>query len=54
MRDLPEEQKPPSSGSRIKPGKKAAPISTGFQAGILIGLPFDPEEGCDMFLRNIG
>jgi hypothetical protein len=25
---------------------------TGFEAGILLGL-FDPEDGSDMFLRNI-
>jgi hypothetical protein len=25
-----------------------------FQAGFLLGLFFDPEDGGDMFLRNVG
>jgi uncharacterized protein involved in propanediol utilization len=27
-------------------------IATCFHAGFLLGLLFDPEDGCDMFLRN--
>jgi hypothetical protein len=29
-------------------------IATCFHAGFLLGLLFDPEDGCDMFLRNFG
>jgi hypothetical protein len=33
--------------------KKAALLATGFHAGFLLGLFFDPEDGGDMFLRNV-
>jgi hypothetical protein len=29
-------------------------LATCFQAGFMLNLFFDPEEGGDMFLRNIG
>jgi hypothetical protein len=29
-------------------------LATCFQAGFLLGLSFDPEDGGDMFLRNVG
>jgi hypothetical protein len=29
-------------------------FATSFQAGFLLGLFFDPEDGGDMFLRNVG
>jgi hypothetical protein len=43
---------PPSSGSN-KPSKIPAELATCFHAGILLGL-FDPEDGDDTFLRNVG
>jgi hypothetical protein len=36
---------PPPSGSTL--------LATCFQAGFLLGLFFDPEDGDDMFLRNV-
>jgi hypothetical protein len=49
---------PPFSGSKIKPNNKSAeadgklnyPPFTGFFFGVF----FDPENGGDMFLRNVG
>jgi hypothetical protein len=35
-------------------GGYEAPLATCFHAGFLIGLHFDPEDGGDMFLRNVG
>jgi hypothetical protein len=32
---------------------KEALLGTSFYAGFLLGLFFDPEEGGDMFLRNV-
>jgi hypothetical protein len=34
--------------------KKPALLATCFHAGFLLGLFFDPEDGSDMFLRNVG
>jgi hypothetical protein len=52
---------PPNSGYKNNPNKMAAwkqvgnavLLGTCFHAGILFGLFFDPEEGGDMFLRNV-
>jgi hypothetical protein len=43
---------PPSSGSKNKPGRVL--LSTCFHPGFLLGLFFDPEDGGDMFLPNVG
>jgi hypothetical protein len=40
---------PTSSGSKNKPGKK--PV---LHADFLLGLFYDPEDGGDMFFRNMG
>jgi hypothetical protein len=42
----------PSSGSKNKPSKK--PACYLLHAGFLLGLFFDPEDGRDMFLQNVG
>jgi hypothetical protein len=31
-----------------------AMLATCFHSGFLLGIFFDPEDGCDMFLRNVG
>jgi hypothetical protein len=36
------------------PSKKPAELATCFRAGFLLGLFFNPEDGDDMFLRNVG
>jgi hypothetical protein len=36
----------------VKAGGKL--LATFFHAGFLLGLFFDPDDGCDMFFRNIG
>jgi hypothetical protein len=33
---------------------EAEPLATCFNAGFLLGIFFDPEDGGDIFLRNIG
>jgi RsiW-degrading membrane proteinase PrsW (M82 family) len=43
---------PPSSGSKNKPSKIL--LATCVHTGFLLGLFFDTEEGCVMFLRNVG
>jgi hypothetical protein len=43
---------PPSSGSKNKASKQAL-LATYYHAGFLLGLFFDPENGGDMFLRNV-
>jgi hypothetical protein len=50
---------PPSSGSKNKPGAKQGSGSSGYschllQAGFFLGLFVNPEDGGDMFLRNVG
>jgi hypothetical protein len=48
---------PPSSGITSKPSKKQASRrqqSELLLAGFLLHLLFDPEDGGDVFLRNIG
>jgi hypothetical protein len=47
---------PPSSVLKNKQRKKSARIllATYFQAGFLSGLFFYPDDGGDVFLRNIG
>jgi hypothetical protein len=42
---------PPPSGTK-KPSKETSVKAGGKQ--ILLGLFFDPEDGGDMFLRNVG
>jgi hypothetical protein len=46
---------PPYSGFNNKPGKKAVSFCACYliHAGFLLGLFFDPEDGSDMFLRNV-
>jgi hypothetical protein len=39
---------PPSSGSKCKPSKKPAAV------GFSLALFFYPEDGGDMFLKNVG
>jgi hypothetical protein len=38
----------------VKAGYKQSTTCSCFNVGILLGLFFDPEEGCNMFLRNVG
>jgi hypothetical protein len=42
---------PPSSGSKNKPRNQQALLAA---TCLLLGLFFDPEDGGDMFLQNIG
>jgi hypothetical protein len=47
---------PPFSGSKDKPRKKScikSSVSCLLNAGILLGLFFDPEDGGDMFPRKV-
>jgi hypothetical protein len=44
----------PPSGLKNKPSKKLALLSTGFHADIFLGLLFNPEDGGDTFLQNVG
>jgi hypothetical protein len=43
---------PPFSGSKNKPSKKPA-FATCFYAGFLLVLLFNPEDGGEMFFRNV-
>jgi hypothetical protein len=45
---------PPTSGSNNKSNKKPESACYLLQAGFLLGLLFDPEEGGGMFIQNIG
>jgi hypothetical protein len=45
---------PPFSRSKNKPSKKPARKQVASYAGFFLGVFFDPEDGGDMFLRNIG
>jgi hypothetical protein len=36
------------------PAEAITQLATCFQAGIFLGLFFGPEDGGDMFLRNVG
>jgi hypothetical protein len=42
----------PSLESKNKPNKKSSAFYL-LHAGFLLGLLFDPENGGDMFLRNV-
>jgi hypothetical protein len=44
---------PPSSASKNKLSYKPAWKQVSSKAGFLLGLFFDPEDGGDMFLRNV-
>jgi hypothetical protein len=44
---------PPSSASKNKLSDKPAWKEVSSKAGFLLGLFFDPEDGDDMFLRNV-
>jgi hypothetical protein len=43
----------PLSGSKNKPSKKKAKMHVASATGFLLGLFFDPENGGNMFLRNV-
>jgi hypothetical protein len=45
---------PPSSESKNKPSKKEPLLATRSRADFFLGLFFHPEDGGDMFLRNVG
>jgi hypothetical protein len=45
---------PPSSGSKNKPSKKPTLKQMASRAGFSLGLFFNPENGGEMFLRNVG
>jgi hypothetical protein len=47
---------PPSSGTKNEANQCESKWQEelSFQAGLLLGLFFDPEDGGDMFLRNVG
>jgi hypothetical protein len=44
----------PSSGSVNKSGKRPAEKQIESSTAFLPGLFFDPEDGCDMYRRNVG
>jgi hypothetical protein len=44
---------PPSSESKNKPSKQSSACYL-LHAGFLLDLLFDPEDGGDMFLQNVG
>jgi hypothetical protein len=43
-----------SSGPKNKPGKEPVELSTCFLSAFLLDLFTDPEDGGDIFLRNVG
>jgi hypothetical protein len=45
---------PPASYTIRNFGKPIALLATRFHVGFLLGLFFDPEDGGDMFLRDVG
>jgi hypothetical protein len=42
-----------SLGSKNKPNKESAVLATCFHAGFLLVFFFEPEDGGDIFLRNV-
>jgi hypothetical protein len=46
---------PPSSGSKNKPSKKPSYFACYLlHAGFFLGLFFNPEDGSNIFLKNVG